>query len=879
MGTFRINPEQVPFEGEGELSVETDGPRQSPSADPLTAPDVEEPPVATGRTQTSPSREVFSGDLVMHAINRGRPRPGEKAIFNSKPNTVGGDLVAAAIKSSQTRTINEEIRDFSSGLITDASPLIEIAHGSRDEQNMLIVEDGSRARRLGLNYEDTFVRRAVTGGGVNLRPLLWMAGSNGEASVVSVVPTAGTYTTSSAQLEIFDLDASDIATRNVSNNFAGTLALTETNVYNLTQRITPAAWGNELYIPLGYGSNSIQMAALTSDSGGRTLTTRPLRIRDHWGIDDSLAVTERPSSLTAAHLYNLVNQGWSYAQASAFFGVLGKWPSNADVVYNGVDTANNYIAARLGDRPFPTGAPRGSVVLDMTDFDRTVDQKVIDEFAAASLSTASLTKDEQGIELMHMTEFAGRLFFAFTRSTAYGGGNNAVPDMEHFLLFSKSITHGVIDSDAVSPSQAVHQTRTAIDCYSEFDPTQPDFELSDADGGFYALPEVGKVKGMGTIGGTLYVIANNGVWSLSSANGIFEPTAAFIEKVTNIGCVAEESVLTAENRIFYLGQDGMYSLLNQGPGQSAIQRVSRNKVDTWWRTRIANVRDSVYDPALNEVHWLIQKPHDAGDTGWQETGSELKQEEIIFNLVTNSWTKNRFPNVTLTVSGTANVATTITSGTYINGYVQLPGPLVSDMPERNDGSDTAADITRHTPVDIRRSTMGIKYMVQDSTGYTFADMSIRSQTYAYTDFTDGANEEVDGYLVGLSDNDLDSQRPRQVGLITVHFYRTELGTKSDGGGGWEAKNQGSCLLTYYWDTEQITATERTARQREIYRLVRSYTITPGGTDPYDYGQAVISTKNKIRGRGRTLQLEYRTSSTKDLQILGWGITKRIGRRP
>lgn len=831
-------------------------------------------PGAVGRTQVSPTSQIFTGDLVAQAVNRGRPRPAPKSVTDLPANPLDGDLVVNAMAQTKRSLINEEIRDFSTGFISDTSPLQEISHGSIDEQNMLLVDDGSRARRRGLNYEDSFVRRAVTGNGVNLRSFLWLSGTDGDASVITLVPTAGTYTNSSLTLDLFDLDPTDVATRNISANYTASQALTQTNVLRATSTITPATWGNEFYIPLSYESATIQLMAITAEGSTRIATTRALKLRDHWGIDDTLKVTERPGTLAAAHFYNLVNQGWSFAQANSFFNVMAVYPSNADVPYNGRDTNNVYIAARLNERPFPAGAPKGSVIIDMTDFDRTEDQKVVDEFAAASLSTAGLTTDVQGIELTHMSEFAGRVFFAFTRSNNYAGGNNSVPDMEHFLLFSRSITHSVRDTDNTNPSLSPTSLSTAIDCYSIFDLTSEDFALADADGGFYALPEVGKVQGLSSVGNTLYVLANNGIWAMRSTAGLFEPTAAVLEKVTSIGCISPESIVKAEQSIFFLGRDGLYSIVT-GQGSSAVNRISRNKIDVWLKSRTNDIRDVVYDSALNEVKWLIQKPHNAGNTGWQETGSELRQEELVYNLVTTTFTKNRFANVELTVSGTPNVATVVVSGTYVAGYVQLPGAHITSMPTRNENGATAdEDVTRHTAVDVRRSIAGIKYLVKDTTGYTFSDMS----GLVYEDFTVTANEAIEGFLIGLYDNDLDSQRKRQVGHLTTHFYRTELGTQSDGGGGWEAINQGGCLLDYYWDHEQRSPNERAARQHNIYKLLRGYTITPGGADPYDYGEAVITTRTKIRGRGRSLQLEFRTTGSKDMQLLGWGITKKINRR-
>src|SRR5690606_15161767 len=49
-----------------------------------------------------------------------------------------------------------EINQFNAGLITDASPLTSPDNSSLAEENMVLNTDGSRNRRLGMDYEDDY---------------------------------------------------------------------------------------------------------------------------------------------------------------------------------------------------------------------------------------------------------------------------------------------------------------------------------------------------------------------------------------------------------------------------------------------------------------------------------------------------------------------------------------------------------------------------------------------------------------------------------------------------------------------------------------------------------------------------------------------------
>jgi len=121
-----------------------------------------------------------------------------------------------------------------------------------------------------------------------------------------------------------------------------------------------------------------------------------------------------------------------------------------------------------------------------------------------------------------------------------------------------------------------------------------------------------------------------------------------------------------------------------------------------------------------------------------------------------------------------------------------------------------------------------------------------------------------GYEIGG-----DSTKWKQVPYITFHFNRTETGFH-DVGGVLTATNASSCLVTPYWDFANHANSGKIGSQFQAYRYKRNY-IPTGIGDTFDYGQSVLTTKSKLRGKGAALSLRIESEAGKDMHILGWGM--------
>ena len=120
-------------------------------------------------------------------------------------------------------------------------------------------------------------------------------------------------------------------------------------------------------------------------------------------------------------------------------------------------------------------------------------------------------------------------------------------------------------------------------------------------------------------------------------------------------------------------------------------------------------------------------------------------------------------------------------------------------------------------------------------------------------------------------------RRKQIPYIFFYFNRTEDGYELDGTD-LILSNQSSCLVQSQWNWANSANSGKWGDQFQAYRLLRNY-IPTGVSDPFDYGDSVIVTKNKLRGSGKCLSLKIQSVAGKAMDILGWGVTATATSKP
>jgi hypothetical protein len=159
----------------------------------------------------------------------------------------------------------------------------------------------------------------------------------------------------------------------------------------------------------------------------------------------------------------------------------------------------------------------------------------------------------------------------------------------------------------------------------------------------------------------------------------------------------------------------------------------------------------------------------------------------------------------------------------------------------------------------------LRFMVQQST--TTVEVCDMDQT-SFDEFS-GVESPLPVMFTGW-DQTGEFQKRGKAPIITVFSKRTETGYTSTGGG-WEGDNESSTSMTAYWDWTDDAVSNKIGAATQVYKHVRAF--VPSAADDVN-GYPVVVTRNKVRGRGRALQLKFEGAADKDSHLLGFNINHR-----
>lgn len=162
-----------------------------------------------------------------------------------------------------------------------------------------------------------------------------------------------------------------------------------------------------------------------------------------------------------------------------------------------------------------------------------------------------------------------------------------------------------------------------------------------------------------------------------------------------------------------------------------------------------------------------------------------------------------------------------------------------------------------------------KFLVTSSTSFTVGEYNDYRflDWYSYdTTGTDYSSYLITGYLLTQ-----EMMRRKQAIYLNVFCKLTESTYTTGSGNTIRPTRQSSCWVQSQWEWNNSTAQGKWGTAFQAYRLFKNLSASPAAGDAFDYGDTVVVTKNKLRGRGRALSLYIYSEIGKDLKLLGWGL--------
>lgn len=722
---------------------------------------------------------------------------------------------------------------FVGGLNTEASPLTYPPNAWAEGDNVTPDIDGSISLRravdfeqsyaLGTEFDDSVEQTGAfsvgewnnVGGDGNLHFIVQQQGR-----IVSFYVNTGS-TSVSSQIKSFSINLGSYqAQGNPEAKGRSPISVTSANGKLLiVSRDT-----NPLLVSYDADADDIEVEEIT------------IQIRDFLGVDDEMAVNYEPpeAGVSQEHLYNLYNQGWSNANANVYYTAFARWPSKAQTWTLGKDSSDNFDAVLLGKQDFGTSpAPKGRFVLDVHNRDRT------------SVSGATITTEMEQYRPVTVAFFAGRAWYGGVRSPTIGS----------WVMFSQ-----VAESDDKLGK-----------CYQDADPTSEVVsDLVASDGGVIPIQDAGMLVKLVPFQDSMLALFDNGVWQISggSLSG-FAADSYEVKRLTACGCVSGKSVVVTDIGVFYWSDDGIYLVQVNEAGLLQVLPVSAVSIQSIYDEIPMTGKvycSGAYLPSERTVYWLYNDA--SGQDG--TTRRFQKNRMLVFDTRLKSFYTH-----------------TIESLDELNPYV-FEG-FITRTRATASSTATVVDSLSQTVVDASSNTVTATLSVD---GLAFAsklkffvvapqsDTSFKPTVAEFNEtddapicFRDWYRQDVEGvnytgYLVpgyDFGDNQ-GGDKNMQALYVTVFMRRTETGVDADG----EPINPSSCSLQGRWDWTDSSASNRWSQSQEVYRHNRGWLADVPGD--FDTGEQVVVTKNKVRGRGKALQLKFTSANDKDMQILGWAIT-------
>lgn len=753
-----------------------------------------------------------------------------------------------------------EVNAFVKGLITEASPLTFPENASIDEVNLIPQKDGSRKRRLGMDFESGHVKLdsgIAPSAEVSYSSYSWKAPGGYTEKEFAVIQIGGS-------LQFFDTSKLPL-----SSSLIYTIKITNSD----SSSISTASVDGVLIVVDGSGS------VYTFDYNGTSITQSVgrLLVRDLFGVGDShdgidllsgSGVAKRPSGLTNAHIYNLRNQTFASERYSGneevlrdtielfrfsfatTYGYQG-FPSNSDNVVNYLypdandsDDRNTkrYFAKDALVNPLGTNrSPVGYFIIDALNrgASRLSELRKLEAtYQNLTYPIGSLPADITPGGASVITAYAGRVFYSGFSSQVVDGDSQS-PRMTSYILFSKLVQ---------SPSDV-------FKCYQEGDPTSSDSpELVDTDGGFLRIDGAYNIQRLINVGDALMAIAENGVWKITGGSGYgFKATDYVVAKVTEHGTVSPNSAVLLDNTLMYWSDDGIYHVAQNQYGDWAAQNLTTATVQGFYDDIPSQNKKKcfgAYDAYTRKVRWLYNNFYASSD----------EAKELILDVGLGAF-------YTSSIKGIDGNLPVPVSTVRIPPF-QIRAELQSVI--NNDGASVInfEDNIVVISEDIVDSSLSELYYViltgvdEGSLQYTFGYY----RDTAFLDWKSYNNTGLDAaaYLVTGWTGMGDFQRNKQMSYLTVYSMKTEVGFDTE----FNPINPSSIKVQGQWSWTNSAESSKWTQEFQAYRHSRLW-IPSSISDGYDDGELVVTTKNKLRGRGKVLSLKFSTEPGKDFHLLGW----------
>lgn len=697
--------------------------------------------------------------------------------------------------------------NFTRGLITEVTGVNSPENSVTETTNVIYDRRGRALSRQGFAYEEDAIQQTLAHTGVR-NEFLWETVSANNSQDFVVVQLGST-------IRFFEI-AGDASLSSGLKAFSVNLlshkvpSFTDAQVRDTLCSFT----SGKGYLFIAHPFCETIYVGYNEDTDTITTTEIDITIRDFEGVDDTLGIDTRPTTLSNAHKYNLFNQGWyadvqrSGTTSVSQVNALDWWdtnrtdyPSNSDVWWY-YTTIVSGSGGASGVEAFNPDAP---VVARSGWFGNTPAAKghfIINPFQTNRSTLSGIPgiteTNSGGLRPGIVAFFTGRAFYAGVGKAGY--------------------------SSTIYFSQIIERDDQLGKCYQSGDPTSKDnFDLLASDGGTIKIQDINTVIDMRVVGEAIFVFATNGVWSISGTDQTpFRATDYTVTKISSFPAISKTSIVDVGGTPLWWNYEGIFTLRKSEVGlTSEVTNLTQTTIQAFY-DMIPQASKLTAKGAFNDqtglVYWLYNVLPDEGTYKYTNI--------LVFDAVSTAFYPFTIPDTSKEVSGIVSVRDVGAVFTEDDVIRSTLDNVVTGL-----GDQVTVDIF----VGMAARSKIFKFLTVDGSNVSFSEISD-------TSYLDWGTEEYDHYFVT-------GYRIR--GDILKKFQNNYLSVVAEDLG----LGIGSCFVQGVWDYAMDNDSGRYSNPQQVYRyrLLRSYQRS----------------KLKIRGNGFSLQFKFFGERGKPFSIVGW----------
>lgn len=683
-------------------------------------------------------------------------------------------------------------------------------NASVDELNCDLKRDGTRARRKAIEPEEGAVLSSFPVGTADNVSFGEWKNVGEDASKTYLIVQSGD------RLHFYNKDVIPFSSAEISNTVSLTPYAVGSSGGATSTRCSFASILGHLVV-VSENTEPIFIEELAD--GSFQVTQIECKERDFKWLGEKAGYTEDVlvADITPERHYDTKNSGWiptpdGIDPLTSYINATGYYPALTHPWFSGKNASDNFSVAEW-QKVFSGSSiiGNGHYLLDVFSKSRT------DVSGVSGLPVQTTNKRFKTVEA-----FSGRVFFSGLTSASNSGK----------IYFSQLLT----DLFAIG------------DFFQQNDPTsEVSSDLLDTDGGVIVIPDAVNIRKLYAFRNSMFVFADNGVWQIKGIDDVFKPTGYSVNKVTDVGILSGDSFVAVEGVPFWWSKYGIHTMAFNEFGTASEENISIGTIQTFWDEIEPDAKVKVraaYDFVNQKIFWIYPK------------NGELIQNKcnrvLILDVALQAfypWEFSDTGNETPYVIGAQfydNFAfSTIQENVTVGGaQVEVSSVSVtSEILERQEDNNVSVVFFYRNQSEDKMSMaltssntyldwLEADYVSFAETGYDFAGDPILKKTAPY--------------------------------LITYMRETEEGWVTADGGASYTLTNPSSMLVSVYWDFKKSSSSS----PQQAYR--RKMPVVVDSTD-FTSKESVVTSRLKLRGRGRSMKLRIESETGKDFVYIGHGL--------